>query len=603
MSRNLPLPQTPATGGHGWSKRRSILGNWGGPKRVALWLIMLFSVSLASDMGMFRTLPSPTETAHAADAAPDEGGAATGQTADSKKPHGDAHDDHEGGHHSSPVTPVLLAIVIILVLAKTGGDLFERVGMPAVLGELVVGIVLGNFALLTGSTILQPYFKMPPVPITEKEHAADNKPSDEEQGTAGSDVEAGQPGVGEKAVEETPIKLTMEELKHFTVRADKYKEIEENPAPAAILEILASIGVILLLFEVGLESTVREMLSVGVSSLIVAMLGVAVPFGLGFGVGLLLLPDAHFTSHLFIGATLCATSVGITARVLKDLGRSKQRESKIILGAAVIDDVLGLVILTVCTGIVSSLDKGEEFSPLKILEVIGIAFGFLAAAVFLGTRVFTRPLFLAASYLRGHGMLVAVSLVICFGFAYLASLAQLEPIVGAFAAGLILERAHYRELNSSGPHELEEALAPLTALLVPIFFVFTGTQVDLQSFANPSVWGLAAALTVVAVLGKQVCSFGVIEKGLNKAAVGLGMIPRGEVGLIFAGVGRSTLFQGEPVISDQVFSAIVVMIMFTTMVTPPLLKWSLTRGDKQKDAATPPGGGSSDAADDSHSSH
>ena len=161
----------------------------------------------------------------------------------------------------------------------------------------------------------------------------------------------------------------------------------------------------------------------------------------------------------------------------------------------------------------------------------------------------------------------------------------LAPIVGAFAAGLILEETHYRELGKREHHVLEQALAPLTGMLVLIFFVQMGIQVDLASFKDPSVWGLAATITVMAVIGKQVCAFGVREKGLNKLAVGLGMIPRGEVGLIFAQVGKDLVKpNGDPVINDATFSAIVVMVMVTTMVTPPLLKWALTRKSDEPDA-------------------
>ena len=445
--------------------------------------------------------------------------------------------------HSDPVAPVLLAIVLILLLAKTGGDLFERMGMPAVLGELVVGIVLGNFALLTGSDILVPFFHIP-----------------------------------------TPAEVP--------ASGDLYNT-------AVILKILASIGVVLLLFEVGLESTVREMLSVGTSSLVVAILGVVAPMGLGWASAALIIPEEGWQVHAFVGATLCATSVGITARVLKDLGRSQQRESQIILGAAVIDDILGLVVLAVVAGVIQQ----GTVEVAGLLKVIGLAFGFLIGAVVLGTALVARPLFLAASYLRGHGMLVATALVICFGFAWLANLVGLAPIVGAFAAGLILEKTHYRELNAREHHDLEEALAPISAMLVPIFFVQMGSQVNLSSFGDPSVWLLASVICVMAVIGKQVCSLGVMEKGLNRLAIGLGMIPRGEVGLIFADVGRGLTVNGHPVINDSTFSAVVVMVMFTTMVTPPALKWAMSRdaapGSKPKTGAGSARDASSSPAADS----
>ncbi|WP_206028684.1 cation:proton antiporter [Thalassoroseus pseudoceratinae] len=522
------LPRDPALTHCPVRRRVSLIDLLGGMRSICFWLMLMFGLSLAYDNGLFTDAPWQSASVFAAEV---EGSEAAEEH----------HEEHEEHGHTNPVTPVLLGIVMILVLAKLGGDLFERFGMPAVLGELSVGILLGNFLFLTGSPVLEVLFHVP-------EFDPDNIPPN-------------------------------------------YSHDDVFYHPAAILKILSQIGVILLLFEVGLESTVREMMSVGVSSLLVAVLGVAAPLLLGWGVGAILLPNEPYYVHMFLGATLCATSVGITARVLKDLGRSKQRESQIILGAAVIDDVLGLVILTVVVGIISSQGaaaSGGEFGATDVLIVIAKACGFLVTAVVLGAMMVTRPLFKASSYLRGHGMLVAVSLVICFGFAYLAALVGLEPIVGAFAAGLILERAQYRELNAKGEHELEEALAPLTALLVPIFFVYTGSQVDLASFSKPSVWLLASALTVMAILGKQVCSLGVVEKGLNKMAVGLGMIPRGEVGLIFAGVGAALFVTvekngelvREAVITPDTNSAIVVMVMITTMVTPPLLKWSLVRGDK-----------------------
>ena len=427
-------------------------------------------------------------------------------------------DDHSAGH-KDPVAEVLLAILIILFLAKLSGDLFDRVGMPAVLGELTVGILLGNWALFTGSHIFD-FFK------------------------AG----AGGP-------------------EHLT---------------GTVLDMLARIGVVLLLFEVGLESRVKEMVSVGVSSLLVALLGVAVPMLLGFVVGYALIGDG-WQVPAFLGATLCATSVGITARVLKDLGRSQDRESKIILGAAVIDDVLGLVVLAVVSGVIKD---GDNFQAITLVKIIGLSIAFLAGALVLGAIQLPRMLFRVASILRGQGLLVTTALMICFLFAWGASLVNLAPIIGAFAAGLILEGAHYQEAGERWKNRrLEDALAPLSALLVPIFFVATGIAVDLSEFSGGPVWVLAIGLTVVAIIGKLVCGLGVREKGLNRLAVGIGMIPRGEVGLIFAQVGQDlTAPDGSRVIDKATFSAIVVMVMVTTLITPPLLKWAMTRSGAEGDA-------------------
>lgn len=441
------------------------------------------------------------------------------------EPSGEQHEEHG---HSTPVAPILAAIVLLLFSAKLAGDIFERVGMPAVLGELFVGVILGNLGYLLG--FLHIDF------------------------TALEFLRAPEGGHG-----------------------DPYN-------PGAVLAMLAEIGVVLLLFEVGLESNLKDMLKVGASSAVVAVLGVIAPMLLGFGVGWMFLPNRPYQSWMFLGATLCATSVGITARVLKDLGRSQQRESKIILGAAVIDDVLGLMVLAIVTGIIDQAGSGKPFEMTSLLLVIGKAVGFLGISVFLG-GYFARPFFRAANMLHGHGLLVAASLVICFGFAYLATLVQLAPIVGAFAAGLILEHTHYQDLGNRENTQLERAIQPLTALLVPIFFVQMGINVRLEEFlTKPSVWMLAAMLTLVAIIGKQVCALGVLEKGQNRLAVGLGMIPRGEVGLIFANEGKKLLLPAEGggkehVIQDSTYAALIVMVMVTTMVTPPLLKWAMTRGD------------------------
>lgn len=468
--------------------------------------------------------------------------------------HGDGHEgEHHAGGHQDPVSPIVLAMAIILVAAKLGGDLFERVQMPAVLGELVVGILIGNMALLTSPFVEDGGWKALEFFKVQEVHSIDELETDD--------------------AEETIHELEAE-IQSF------------NPySTGAVLKMLAGIGVLILLFEVGLESSVAEMVSVGTSSIIVAILGVIAPMGLGWGVGYLMVPELGWQVHAFMGATLCATSVGITARVLKDIGCSQKRESQIILGAAVIDDVLGLIVLAVVSGVIST----GSLDPMELGMIVLKAFGFLVGAVFLGNIIFTRPLFKFASYLRGHGMLVACSLVICFGFSFLSNYVfGLAPIVGAFAAGLILEHAHYRELGAKENTELEHAIQPISAVLVPIFFVQMGIQVDLTSFANTDVLLLAGALSVVAIIGKQVCSLGVMEKGLNVWAVGLGMIPRGEVGLIFADEGKklTTVVDGvkKSVIDDGTFSAIVVMVIVTTMITPPVLKWAMLSGDKLESA-------------------
>ena len=408
--------------------------------------------------------------------------------------------------HSDPVASVALSLLVIMVAAKLGADVAVRSGQPAVLGELIAGVVLGSLGL-TGFSGLE--------------------------------------------------------------------QVKTDP----FIDMLARIGVLILLFEVGLESTVAQMLKVGGSSFAVAFLGVVAPFALGWGVGAWLLPQGTWYVHVFLGATLTATSVGITARVLKDLGRSQSKEARVILGAAVIDDVLGLVVLAVITGIITAADRGGTLSYVEIGLVLGKAAGFLIGALVLG--VYLAPaLFSFASKLRAGGALLAVGLAFCFLLSWLASVIGLAPIVGAFAAGLILEDVHSRKFVDRGEHGLEELIHPISTFLVPVFFVLMGMRTDLRSFVQPGVLGLATALTVAAIAGKQVCAFGVLQRGIDRLSVGVGMIPRGEVGLIFANIGLALSVAGQRIIDRDTFSAVVVMVIITTMVTPPLLKWSLSRASK-----------------------
>ena len=350
----------------------------------------------------------------------------------------------------------------------------------------------------------------------------------------------------------------------------------------ASLDMLSRLGVIVLLFQVGLESTVAQMMKVGLSSVLVGTLGVIGPFVLGWGVGAWLLPDASLYAHIFLGATLTATSIGITARVLKDLGRSDSDEAHIILGAAVIDDIQGLVILAVVTGIIASgaANDGASLSYASVgvvlLKAAVFLFGSLALGVYLSPRLFSL-----ASKLEAGGVLLAAGLAFCFMLAWLAAKIGLAPIVGAFAAGLVLEDVHYRDFLDRGEHTLERLVEPIGAFLIPVFFVTMGARTDLSMLARPGVLGLAAALTLAAIAGKQLCAFGVLGKGLDRLSVGIGMIPRGEVGLIFANVGLTLVVAGKPVVAPSTFSALVVMVMATTVITPPALKWSFRRRRSQ----------------------
>jgi Kef-type K+ transport system membrane component KefB len=403
---------------------------------------------------------------------------------------------------------VLIGVAVMLVVAKLGGELFERIGQPGVLGELVAGVLLGNLVIF-GFTTAEP--------------------------------------------------------------------LKTNETIAA----LAELGVIILLFEVGLESDLRQMVEVGSSSLLVAVLGVVAPFLLGWGVSAYFIPDQATLGHVFIGATLCATSVGITARVFKDLGKLATREARIILGAAVIDDVLGLLILAVVAGAIQAAATGGVLSMLDIALIAAKSIAFLIAAIAAGHFLVPR-LLRGAGRLETRGVLLTLAISFCLFLAWASAKVGLAPIVGAFAAGLILDEVHYKPKDGRTERDLNDLLQPVSTVLVPIFFVLMGLKVDLRLFTRVDILGLAAALTIAAIIGKQICALGVVERGVNRLAIGLGMIPRGEVGLIFAGIGAtlmlpSTSGGNEPVIGPATFGAVVIMVIITTMITPPALKWALGR--------------------------
>ena len=288
-----------------------------------------------------------------------------------------------------------------------------------------------------------------------------------------------------------------------------------------------------------------------------------------------MLPGQSVYVHAFLGAALTATSIGITARVLKDLGHAQSPEARIILGAAVIDDVLGLVVLAAVAAVIATADSGAVLSYGAIALVLGKALLFLFGALWLG--VLCSPAFFRiASRLRGSGVLLATALVFCFTLAWLASVIGLAPIVGAYAAGLILEDLHYRDFAKEERH-LEDLVRPISSFLAPVFFVLMGMRVDLTTFVRQEILGLAAVLTLAAVIGKQACALGAVGSKLDGLSIGIGMIPRGEVGLIFASIGLTLVVHGEHIIDAATYSAVVIMVMLTTLVTPPLLKWSLGR--------------------------
>ena len=329
-----------------------------------------------------------------------------------------------------------------------------------------------------------------------------------------------------------------------------------------VIHALAELGVLILLFEVGLESDLSRLLKAGPQAVLVAVVGVVVPFAVGFGL-------MHWLGHpglvaVFVGATLTATSVGITARVLADLGRLQDPAASVVLGAAVVDDILGLITLAVVTGIAAT----GRVSPGGVTFLVVKSVVFLAVAVFIALR--RAPVLVGViGRLHARGALVVCSVAFALALAAAAEWIGLAAIIGAFAAGLILSRTE--------PHaQIEERIKPVADLLVPIFFVTVGMKVEpaqLNPFADDAQLGLALVVTLLAIASKLVAGLAVYQRGVRRWPIGVGMVPRGEVGLIFAGAGLAA-----GVVGSSLYSALVVVVMLTTFVAPPWLKVSVSAG-------------------------
>jgi Kef-type K+ transport system membrane component KefB len=326
--------------------------------------------------------------------------------------------------------------------------------------------------------------------------------------------------------------------------------------PGEVLGTLAELGVILLLLEVGMHMDLRELKSVGRAAMAVAIVGVALPFAGGMLAGPLF--DLTTNQSLFIAAALTATSVGITARVFGDLRALATTEARTVLGAAVADDVLGLIILTVVVRVVTG---DGSVSAGSVGYIIALALGFLAVTTVVG--VFAAPVVFRfiERHARSSATLFALALAFALGIAQLATLAKLAPIIGAFVAGLSLGR-------TSSAAKIQRELTPVGHLFIPIFFLQIGINVEIRSFANIEVVGLGLMLTVVAVIGKVAAGWSIGSAKADRLTIGIGMIPRGEVGLIFASIGLAS-----GVFTQNLYASILLMVLITTLITPPLLSW------------------------------
>lgn len=438
-----------------------------------------------------------------------------------------------------PIAPVILGVTVILVCGLVGRYVARQLGQPAVLGELAIGLVIGNVGYLFGLDLI--------LILREGAEVFDF--------------------VGQALVCNESV-------------AAAQNEIECNLAPniidllhgpngfvyvqvAHVVDVFSRYGVIFLLFLIGLDTTVNKLREVGGSSLRVAFIGILVPFLLGFGAIRIVSPELSIHTDLFVAATLGATSIGITARVLRDLGQSESKTAQVILGASVLDDILGLVMLSVVSGIVVS----GSVVMSSVLLTITLAVAFLACAFWL-SPYFLRVTVSLVRRLELVEAKIFVSLIFVMSLAWLASAVGLATIVGAFAAGVILHDAHFKHWGDVEMHQfsIKDLISPLEVILVPIFFILMGIQVKAESFFDPSVIAMTSALLGAAIAGKLVSGLGA-DKNSNRWAVGIGMLPRGEVGLVFASIGKSL-----GVIDDALFAAIVFMVIVTTMVTPVALK-------------------------------
>ncbi|WP_333197961.1 cation:proton antiporter [Microcoleus sp. S28C3] len=418
---------------------------------------------------------------------------------------------------NSPIvmSGVLLTLVVIYIASKIGAEVALKFDFPPVLGELVAGVIIGISAL---HLVIFP----------------------------GSGLSASDSG----------IMTVLQSINHLSPAA--LTSVFESQSE--VISVLAELGVIILLFEIGLESDLKQLKQVGIQATVVACVGVAVPFAAATA-GLMIIFHTPAIPAIFAGAALTATSIGITSKVLSDLGQLNSKEGQIIVGAAVIDDVLGIIVLAV----VASLAKTGEIDVVNVIYLIVSATVFLLGSILLG-GVFDKTFSAVVVQLKTRGNIIIPAFIFAYFMAFLGNAIHLEAILGAFAAGLVLDESDARL-------ELDEMVKPIADLFVPIFFVTVGARADL-GVLNPTVpdnrAGLVIAvfLIVVAILGKIVTGWVVFgQPGINRLAIGVGMIPRGEVGLVFAGIGSAS-----GVLDKPLEVSIIIMVILTTFLAPPFLR-------------------------------
>ena len=414
---------------------------------------------------------------------------------------------------ADPLAPTLAILALLWLSAKIGGELAVRLKLPAVAGQLLIGVGLAALA------------------------------------------------------------------KTF----DKLPNIGESPEAG----VIAYIGVILLLFVIGLESSVGQMVKVGWASLRVALMGVVAPMILGLVGAYLVLPKGTpYAVDLFIGACLCATSIAISAQVMREKGLLDSKSGRVVVGAAVLDDVLGVLVLAAVSSIAAASCAATDTSagvPWGDLgKTLLLALSFLLFALAVG-RWGSPRIFRMASHFKSEELLLPLALVFAFVMAYLGSMVGLAAIIGAFAAGLVLEKSHVEPLLKREKHDLESMIHPLVVTFAPVFFVHTGASIDPSVFLKTEVLAMIGVLTVAGILGKYLCGF-VAGSGFSVSAIGWGMVPRGEIGLVFIAVGREIKdASGNPFLTPEIQAGVLGAILLTTIIGPIGLSFAL---DKSKGDTT-----------------
>ena len=456
-------------------------------------------------------------------------------------------------HPNDPVIPILLALTIITLVALLAREVAQKMNQPSVLGELLIGILIGNIGYWLGSDLIT---------VLRESSAVFNATTQSFSG-------------------EFSLQQALEQhLDAATTSA--ILPILSSPQGAQIIDVIqvidifSRIGLLFLLFVVGLESSMNEMKASIKPGLRVAALGVIVPFLLGYGAMTLFAPESHWSSTMMVAIALCATSIGITASVFHELKMETSKTAHVVLSAAVIDDVLGLILMAIGMDIIF---RGS-FDATTILYSILQAIMFLASIYLLAPSIIRFTIRHIHHFTLWEAELF-VSFLLLTSLSWLADFVGLSAIVGAFAAGLILSNREFTywkehfgaQTKCQLDREIKEQIQPFEAILAPIFFVLMGTQVKLEAFLNQEIVLLASALTVVAIMGKLTSGLGA-PPHLSRLAIGIGMVPRGEVALILASLGKTL-----GILDSALFTAVVMMTMITTLLAPPILKWQLNRID------------------------